>query len=52
MKQPRATKTDLAEIRAGYWAGYGDMSKLIDRLYFSLRDARAEVRVLKKAAQK
>ena len=44
MKQPRATKEDLAEIRAGLWDSYGDISALIHRLYFSLNDARREAK--------
>lgn len=44
---PRATKEDLAEIRAGMWDGYGDISALIHRLERSLADARREAKQAK-----
>jgi len=32
-----ATKEDLAEIRAGLWDGYGDLTRMVRRLAASIR---------------
>ena len=47
--QPRATAEDIKEARTGvsWWQGYGDVTALIYRLYYSLTDAKAEVRRLR-----
>jgi len=52
MKQPRATKEDIAEIRAGKWDAYGEMSWLIRRLHYSLMDARAETATAKASSRR
>lgn len=51
MKQPRATKADIDEIKSGHWDSWGDIGELLQRLRFSLADAQAETEAAKRVSR-
>lgn len=45
----QATKEDFAEIRAGHWDGYGDLTRLIHRLVAAVHAERRKSRDLRRS---